>query len=85
MPSITGISHEALEQTSRIKEFAEQTTVVSRSIDPMETAVVSVCMIHGGTQPNVIPDAVELQLTTRAFSDKVRDTVTFDRVFEPSK
>jgi hippurate hydrolase len=32
-------------------------------------------MIHGGTQPNVIPDKVELQLTTRAFSDKVRDRI----------
>jgi hippurate hydrolase len=48
-------------------------TIVSRNVDPMETAVVSACMIHGGTQPNVIPDTVELQLTTRAFSDKVRD------------
>jgi hippurate hydrolase len=50
-------------------------TIVARSVDPMETAVVSVCMIHGGTQPNVIPDTVELQLTTRAFTDKVRDTI----------
>ena len=29
---ITGLSHEALEQTSRIKEFAEQTTVGTRSM-----------------------------------------------------
>src|SRR5262249_20832983 len=50
-------------------------TVVSRNVHPMETAVVSACMIHGGAQPNVIPDTVELQLTTRAFSDRVRDTI----------
>jgi hippurate hydrolase len=50
-------------------------TIVARSVDPMATAVVSVCMIHGGTQPNVIPDKVELQLTTRAFTDAVRDTI----------
>jgi hippurate hydrolase len=54
-------------------------TIVARNVDPMETAVVSVCMIHGGTQPNVIPDKVELQLTTRAFSDKVRDRIR-DRI-----
>lgn len=54
-------------------------TIVARNVDPTETAVVSVCMIHGGTQPNVIPDAVELQLTTRAFSGKVRDRVR-DRI-----
>jgi hippurate hydrolase len=50
-------------------------TIVSRNIDPTETAVVTVGMIHGGTLPNVIPDTVELQLTTRAFTDAVRDRV----------
>jgi hippurate hydrolase len=50
-------------------------TIVSRNIDPLETAVVSVGMIHGGALPNVIPDSVELQITVRAFTDAVRDRV----------
>ncbi|KKB80964.1 amidohydrolase [Devosia soli] len=50
-------------------------SIVSRNIDPLETAVITVGMIHGGTMPNVIPDSVELQITTRAFSDAVRDRV----------
>ena len=54
-------------------------SIVSRNIDPLETAVVTVGMIHGGTLPNVIPDSVELQITTRAFTDAVRQRIR-DRV-----
>lgn len=50
-------------------------TIVSRNVDPLETAVITVGMIHGGTLPNVIPDKVELQITTRAFTETVRDRV----------
>ena len=31
--------------------------------------------IHGGTKRNIIPDEVKLELTTRAFSDKARQTI----------
>jgi hippurate hydrolase len=48
-------------------------SVVSRSMDPLEPAVVSVCTIHGGTASNVIPDQVEMEGTTRAFSRSVLD------------
>lgn len=48
-------------------------TIVSRNVDPLETAVITVGKIHGGALPNVIPDSVELQITTRAFTDAVRD------------
>ncbi|RDJ27708.1 amidohydrolase [Bosea caraganae] len=48
-------------------------SIVSRSIDPLETAVVSVGSIHGGTASNVIPDSVELKLTIRSFSAAVRE------------
>jgi hippurate hydrolase len=50
-------------------------TIVSRNVDPLETAVITVGMIHGGTMPNVIPDKVEIQITTRAFTGAVRDRV----------
>lgn len=48
-------------------------TVVSRNVAPLDTAVVSVGSIHGGSASNVIPDHVELQVTIRAFSSNVRD------------
>ena len=43
-------------------------TIVSREINPFEPAVVSVCMIHGGENHNVLPSEVDLKLTVRAFS-----------------
>lgn len=50
-------------------------TVVSRSIDPVDPAVVSVCTIHGGTASNVIPDRVVMEGTTRYFQPRVRQTL----------
>jgi hippurate hydrolase len=47
-------------------------TIVSREIEPIQPAVVTVGSIHGGTRPNIIPDEVKLQLTLRAFSEDVR-------------
>jgi hippurate hydrolase len=47
-------------------------SVVSRSVDPLETAVVTVGSIHGGTASNVIPDHVELKLTLRSFTPAIR-------------
>ncbi|SIQ96629.1 hippurate hydrolase [Rhizobium sp. RU35A] len=47
-------------------------SIVSRNIDPLETAVVTVGSIHGGAASNVIPESVELKLTLRAFTEEVR-------------
>ncbi|HWV34946.1 MAG TPA: amidohydrolase [Thermomicrobiales bacterium] len=51
-------------------------TIVSRNVDPMETAVVSVGMIHGGDAANVIPDRVEFAGTLRTFRPEVEELVT---------
>jgi amidohydrolase len=47
-------------------------TLVSREIDPQESAVVTVGSIHGGAKRNVIPDKVTLQLTLRSYAPEVR-------------
>jgi amidohydrolase len=47
-------------------------TIVSRRVDPVAPAVVTVGSIHGGSKHNVIPDEVRLQLTVRSYSDEVR-------------
>jgi amidohydrolase len=46
--------------------------VVSRQIDPLEPAVVTIGSIHGGTTHNVIPSSVALLGTVRAFNPEVR-------------
>ncbi len=47
-------------------------TIVSREVDPLDKAVVTVGSIHGGTKHNIIPNEVKLQLTVRSYTDKVR-------------
>jgi amidohydrolase len=48
-------------------------TLVSRDLDPLESAVVTVGSIHGGSKHNIIPSEVKLQITVRSFKDTVRD------------
>jgi len=46
--------------------------IVSRNVDPIEPAVVTIGAIHGGTTHNVIPSRVKLLGTVRAFDAGVR-------------
>jgi hippurate hydrolase len=50
-------------------------TIVSREINPVKPAVVTVGAIHGGTKHNVIPDEVKMLLTIRFFEDGVLKTI----------
>jgi amidohydrolase len=50
-------------------------TIVSRSTDPVEGAVISVTEIKGGTTYNVIPDAVTMRGTTRHFLPHIQDLI----------
>jgi hippurate hydrolase len=50
-------------------------SIVSRDINPMQAAVVSVTEIRGGTSYNIIPDTVKLRGTTRHFLPAVQDRV----------
>ncbi len=50
-------------------------TIVSREIDPLDSAVVTITAIHAGDAFNVIPPTVSMRGTTRAFKNSVRDHV----------
>jgi amidohydrolase len=50
-------------------------SIVSRNVDPVEAAVVSICTFHGGEAENVIPQQVRLGGTVRTLSKDVRDLV----------
>src|SRR3569623_494162 len=50
-------------------------SIVSRNVDPRETAVITVGMIHGGTMPTTIPDSVALQISVRSYTAAVRDRI----------
>ncbi|MFC1719252.1 M20 family metallopeptidase [Candidatus Poribacteria bacterium] len=47
-------------------------TVVSRSINPIQPAVLSVCMIHGGDAFNIIPREVRMVGTVRTLDEDVK-------------
>jgi IAA-amino acid hydrolase len=49
--------------------------VVSRRLDPTEHGVITIATIHGGTVDNVIPDAVTMTGTIRAFTPEARDVL----------
>ncbi|MGE5251102.1 MAG: M20 metallopeptidase family protein, partial [Bacteroidota bacterium] len=50
-------------------------TIVARNVAPLETAVVSVTSVHGGSAFNVIPERVMLEGTIRSFDLAVRARV----------
>ena len=48
-------------------------TIVGRSNDPRSTLVVTVGMVHAGTQFNIITDTAVMEGTVRAFTSECRD------------
>jgi amidohydrolase len=48
-------------------------SVVSRNVDPLKSAVVSICMFQAGNTDNVIPQTAQLRGTARALAPDVRD------------
>ena len=50
-------------------------TIVSRSVRPVETAVLSVTQIHAGEAYNVIPQTAVMRGTVRAFSMETMDLI----------
>src|SRR4051812_41256371 len=48
-------------------------TIVSRNVDPLKAAVLSITQIHGGAAYNVIPDTVTLSGTVRTFDEGLRE------------
>ena len=51
--------------------------IVSRKIDPLDSAVISVGNIEGGSTHNVIPDEVMLKATVRSLRKEVRDQLAY--------
>lgn len=48
-------------------------SIVARNVDPLEAAVVSVCMFQAGHTDNVIPQHARLRGTARSLSPQVRE------------
>jgi len=48
-------------------------SIVSRNVDPLHAAVVSICMFQAGHTDNVIPQTARLRGTARSLTPEVRD------------
>jgi len=57
-------------------------SIISRSINPLQSGVITVGAIHGGSKHNIIGDRVDLQLTVRSDDPEVREQLLegIDRV-----
>ena len=51
-------------------------TIVSRNVEPLQAAVVSITQIHAGSAYNVIPGEAHLCGTIRTFSEEVRALIS---------
>ena len=50
-------------------------SIVSRTLDPLDSAVISICEFHAGHARNVIPQTAELRGTVRTLTAEVRELV----------
>jgi amidohydrolase len=50
-------------------------SIVSRTVDPLESAVISICEFHAGNARNVIPQTAELRGTVRTLTAETRELV----------
>jgi amidohydrolase len=50
-------------------------SIVSRTVDPLDSAVLSICEFHAGNARNVIPQTAELRGTVRTLTAEVRELV----------
>ena len=48
-------------------------SIVSRNVDPLESAVVSICQFNAGSADNIIPQTARLSGTARSLSPEVQD------------
>src|SRR5262249_7452822 len=50
-------------------------SIVARNVDPLQAAVVSICVFQAGSADNVIPQTALLSGTARSLDPHVRDTL----------
>ena len=50
-------------------------SIVSRNVDPLEAAVVSICQFQAGSADNIIPQTARRSGTARSLTPEVRDTL----------
>jgi len=69
-----GLPHTAVDVIAAASEFVGSVQhIVSRRIDPLQPAVVTIGSFHAGDAPNVLSSQAVLSGTTRSFAPDVRE------------
>ena len=69
-------AHEAIDPIVMSAQFINAAqTIVSRSVDPTESAVVTIGKIEAGTAHNIIPEKVKLFGTVRTFNKDTKNLI----------
>ncbi|WP_031545902.1 M20 metallopeptidase family protein [Salinicoccus luteus] len=68
--------HEAIDPIVAAASLIQQMqSIVSRTVDPLKSAVVTVATFNGGSSFNVIPNTTEVSGTIRTFEKEVKEVV----------
>ncbi|MEM7229118.1 MAG: amidohydrolase [Planctomycetota bacterium] len=67
------VSHDPIVCAATMISAAQQ--LVSRGVDPLDSAVVSITKINGGTAHNIIPQSVSLLGTVRTLQEETKRTI----------
>jgi amidohydrolase len=71
-----GLPHNSIDPIVIGAELTQKLqTIVSRNVDPLEPAVVSITQFHAGTAWNITPHDAVLRGTVRAFNPAVQDQI----------
>lgn len=55
-----------------VEIYSSLQNIISRRVDPLDSAVISVCNIEAGNTHNVIPDQAVIRATVRSLNEKLR-------------
>ena len=68
--------HDAVDPIVLMAQFITNLqTIVSRSVDPTDSAVITIGKVEGGTAHNIIPESVKLWGTVRTLSKETADMI----------
>jgi amidohydrolase len=68
--------HQGIDPVLIGAQIVSQTqSIVSRSLDPIKSGLISICQFHAGSADNVIPQTAVLRGTARSLLPEVRDTL----------
>jgi amidohydrolase len=80
-----GMPHNAIDSIMATCSFLSACqSIISRSVSPLETAVISFGMIHGGSARNIVAEKTRIGGTIRTFSKDTFETIK-KRILQISK